>query len=60
MCKYCNTKYPIKYCSNYYEYRYTQYNYNEEKFNEYNQLQKIEALAYVERVIYKYLKEEKK
>lgn len=56
MCKYCNTKYPIKYCSNYYEYRYTQYNYNEEKFNEYNQLQKIEALAYVERIIYKYLK----
>lgn len=45
MCKYCNTKYPIKYCSNYYEYRYTQYDYNKEKFNEYNQLQKIDVPA---------------
>ena len=28
MCKYCEIGKPIRYCSNYYEYEYTKYNYS--------------------------------
>lgn len=45
MCRYCDIQKPIKYCSNYYEFEYTKYDYGMNKFIPYNQLQKVDLPA---------------
>lgn len=45
MCKYCEIGKPIRYCSNYYEYEYTKYNYSYNRFENFNQLHKIDVPA---------------